>query len=358
MSAGREKPGGQRGGCKAAGLLLLSMWLSGCASLSAVLPWSANAYEPLAGTYVGDLACAGCPSRQLTLTLLPDQRFRAREQFGAAPGQTLHDLGTWRQRRGQLILQGGALSPRRFRVLSADELQWLTPEGRPWRGLKPYRMTRQPVTDPIAEPMRLMGLYRVRDGAARFQECLTGQTYPVSDVGFGEELRRQHGAQQRALGRAAEQPVLVTLTAGLPATETAMTVALLDRFWPAHRCPRAGLAPVVPLAQTRWQLVVLDGQALRMGAMHKPAHLQWVGDRLTGSDACNSLQGRVVQTGQQLRFSQLRTTRMACHGEAAQIAARLAELMAAPVQIEQRGETLLWVQAERVLARFQAQHEH
>lgn len=344
-------------GWRCVGLWWLCALMTGCASLPSWLP-GVPAQAPLAGTYVGDLACPGCPPRELTLTLLPDQRFRLREQFGAAPAEVLHDLGTWRWRRGQLHLAGGATEPRRFRRLADGQLQWLMPDGRPWRSLKPYRLQRQSALDLIQEPLRLMGLYHVQGGEGRFRECLSGQAVGVDPQGFGAELRRQHGAQQRLVGRSPEQPVLVTLTARLPVADEAMSVVLLDRFWPAWTCPSSGAVPVVPLAQTRWRLVALDGQALRQGALHAPAHLQWTDERLVGSDACNTLQGRVSQQAQQLRFSQLRSTRMACHGEAAGIARRLAELMAAPVTFEQRGDALLWVQGERVLARFQAQHEH
>lgn len=68
------------------------------------------------------------------------------------------------------------------------------------------------------------------------------------------------------------------------------------------------------LAGTRWALVQLFGAAASLGADAREPFvaLQSMDARIVGYAGCNRIAGRYELSGEQLRFSQIASTRMAC----------------------------------------------
>ena len=62
-----------------------------------------------------------------------------------------------------------------------------------------------------------------------------------------------------------------------------------------------------------WRLVELEGQPSVSGGGAREAHLQFSAEnRVSGATGCNTLGGGYERTGEQLRFGDLFSTKMAC----------------------------------------------
>lgn len=74
-----------------------------------------------------------------------------------------------------------------------------------------------------------------------------------------------------------------------------------------------------PLENTYWKLVTLDNQPTPVVEGKREAHivLHTQDSRVAGSTGCNHLMGEYHHDEQELGFSRLATTRMACPGEVA-----------------------------------------
>ncbi len=334
--------------------LCLGMLLVGCSSLRIPLWPAPELVVQQAITYRGEVSCPSCGERWLTLTLFPDQTYRLAERFSQPDNESFYELGIWQLKGKRLLLQSGRERSRQFLILEADRLQLLNDKGRAIRSIRKYELVQQKKMDELSGPMRVSGLYRMTADGARFHECLTTKDFAISKEGFGEELARQYAVQQRTLNLAPATPVLLSLTAEFAANKPdVMNALLLDRFWPSRSCPSMPMNPSQPLQLTRWVLAELDGKILDAKRLDKPAHVRLMGQgRLQGHTGCNTLQARYVQTGENLRFNQFVTTRMACHGKAAASEKALLKALAKSAQFEMRGNQLWLLQGDQTLARF------
>jgi heat shock protein HslJ len=148
-------------------------------------------------------------------------------------------------------------------------------------------------------------------------------TYCGTDARFPVALKGDNAALERAYGSVTHQPgapVLVTLYGRL---EPQMPMegklpqdhVIVDRFlqvWPDETCDK--VAVEAPLAGTHWRLVELNGQPAAAHEGQEEAHftLDAGAQRVSGFAGCNRFTGGYRQTGWNLRFSQLASTRMAC----------------------------------------------
>ncbi len=344
--------------------VLMVLWLTGvvaaCAHLRLpLMPIKLVLVDQSPVTFKGEVSCPGCNERWLTLTLFPDKTYRLLERFSAPTAQDFYDLGSWQLQGQRLLLRGGVGQSRQLAVDSADSLKLLDHRGKALRSIRRYELVRQKQTDLLSGPMRLTGLYAMTAQGGRLHECLTGKVMTVSPQGFGSELARQYAEQQRALSLPLATPILVTVTAQFTAPtkekQEQINVHLLDRFWPSRVCPAAGLMPAQPLLLTRWLLIELNGQSLDPARVDKPAHMRLLGNgRMQGHTGCNTVQGRYQQQAANLSFSQLATTRMACHGAVAIHEQQWLKALTDSGQFEMRGNQLLLIQGTNVLARFRA----
>lgn len=111
-----------------------------------------------------------------------------------------------------------------------------------------------------------------------------------------------------------------------------------------------------PLAGTRWRLVALGEEAVRVADASRAPHLVLAaeGGRLSGSDGCNRLLGTYALDGAALAFSGLGTTRMAC-AEGMEQAAAFARALATTASHRVSGDHLdLLDAAGRRVARLAA----
>lgn len=72
---------------------------------------------------------------------------------------------------------------------------------------------------------------------------------------------------------------------------------------------------LVSLEKTEWKLVWLSGAKIETATPQQMAYIQLDGGRVSGSGGCNRLMGGYELNGNNLKFTQMATTRMAClHG--------------------------------------------
>jgi heat shock protein HslJ len=336
--------------------LCLSTLLVGCHSLRISLLPAPELVVQQASTYRGEVSCPSCSERWQTLTLFPDKTYRLADRFSQPNNEVFYESGSWQLKRKRLRLHSGRERSRQFAIVDTDRLQLLNDKGRVIRSIRKYELVKQKKTDELNGPMRVSGLYRMTADGARLHECLTAKDFSVSKEGFGEELARQYAVQKRALNLAPATPILVTVAAEFsPNKSDVMNVLLLDRFWPSRSCPSMPMNPSQPLLLTRWVLTELDGKTLDPKRLDKPAHLRLMGQgHVQAHTGCNTVQARYVQTGENLRFSQFVTTRMACHGRAAAHEQALLKVLSQSAQFEMRGNQLWLLKGDQTLARFLA----
>lgn len=294
---------------------LVCLVLAACASQGSVpTPAAAPAmrtaisYGPLPATWAAEVSCPGCTPHWLTLTLFPDGTFRLRDRYaGSGREDSFHDLGQWTVRFGdshRLLLHGGSEPLRQLRLLPDGGLLLLDADGRDIRSIRDYVLRRQPATDLLPGPMRMLGLYSRQGRDAWFRECLSGEglrlTGPAAD-----DAAREHAAHH------AGREVLAGLS-GRRDKAGELVVTGFDRFWPGEGCARGAMAPGRPLLGTSWRLVALDGRPAVNDLMaHMPVfRLRPQDARLAGSTGCNRVQaGYVLQPGADAAAGRLRLGR-------------------------------------------------
>src|SRR5215472_6740573 len=72
---------------------------------------------------------------------------------------------------------------------------------------------------------------------------------------------------------------------------------------------------LVSLEKTEWRLVWLGGTKIESGTPQQMAYIQLENQRVSGSGGCNRMTGGYELNGNNLKFTQMAMTRMACiHG--------------------------------------------
>ena len=276
----------------------------------------------LPSSFIGTLPAASGPGVDWQLDLLADGSFQLRRTYiDRAPDNVFDSLGRWLvgSDGSSLLLVGGPETSIPLAIESPQRLRLLDREGQPIESELPYELERADVA--LLEPeLELLGLYRYMADAALFDECLTGRRLPVAFVEDNLALERAYLDLQETSDLAPGEPVLAELfgrIARLPPMEGDGLVPTLEplRFialHPGETCP----APFITaeLRGTEWQLTHLDGEAIELGEDQRRPNIVLMPDelRLAGFGGCNRLLGGFASHGDQLRFSRMASTMMAC----------------------------------------------
>ncbi|MCS5694129.1 META domain-containing protein [Cyanobium sp. FGCU-6] len=296
-------------------------------------PARPSALGRLPASWRGDLPGAGGTTRW-QVDLAASGSFQLRQTFlnRPAPNQ-FDDIGRWRLEPGtdRLVLQGGREAPVLFQpVAGGEQLRKLDLQGKPIQSRHNDLLQRLAAPEPIEPRLHLLGMFSYLADAARIRLCATGASLPVAMEG---DYRRLERAYLQALpAGTAGRPLLVNLEgliAARPSAEPGRAPErslVVERFvgvHPGKRCPQAPGAPTAraPLAKpelrgTLWRLQALqDGSGPKLSEPPgRPAELLLATDseRVSGSGGCNRLIGGFQLNGEQLRFSPLASTQMAC----------------------------------------------
>jgi len=301
------------------------------AALAAVLPLAAPAaadtidtapFESLPRSFTGTLPAASGPGVDWQLDLLADGSFQLRRRYlDRAPDNVFDSLGRWLvgSAARSLLLVGDPEEPIALAIESPERLRLLDRDGQPIDSELPDTLDRADV--PLLEPeLELRGFYRYLADAAVFDECLTGRRLPVAFVGDNVALERAYLDLQQAGDLEPGEPVLAELygrIARLPPMEGDGLVPTLEplRFIALHpdeTCPEPFTA--AELRGTEWQLTHLDGEPIALAADQQRPDITLLPDeeRIAGFAGCNRLIGGFARHGEQLRFSRMASTMMAC----------------------------------------------
>jgi copper homeostasis protein (lipoprotein) len=300
-------------------------------------------------TFAGTLPCADCAGQQVVLTLFADQTYRMHTRYlGARDGSTpeVRDLGRWGPVDPATIeLRGGREAPVRFSRQADGALRLLDTRGLPIASALNYELVRQPDIDLLGGPIRLRGMYLNTADAPSLTECLSGKRWPVLFEGQHQALERAYLAQRSHPGQA----VLAVLTASFVARapepglrpREMVRVDGFERLLPGQTC--AAEAPATAaLLETRWRVVEIDGQPVRLAEGQREPHLQLSGEgnRVSGFSGCNNFNGGFEEGSDGFRFSRMAGTRKACLGDLMAQEGRMLAALAATASRRIVGDTL------------------
>jgi uncharacterized lipoprotein YbaY/heat shock protein HslJ/uncharacterized lipoprotein NlpE involved in copper resistance len=308
----------------------------------------------LPASWRGDLAFAGGRTRW-QVDLLADGSFQLRQTFLDRPAPNrFDDIGRWRIEPGsnRLVLRGGREAPLFFQPLEGGAaLAKLNLQGEPIRSRQPDRLKRLATPQPIDPRLHLAGMFRYQADAATIRLCATGARLPVGMEADYRRLERAYLKAQPAGGTG--QPLLVNLEGLItnrPSAEQGQPrqrTLVVERFvgvHPGQGCPQPNPSPNAssppathPMAPpslrgTLWKLQALQDSSgpTLIEPLGRPPELLLAVDqeRVSGTDGCNRLMGAFQLAEEELSFSRLASTKMACLAEVMAFDRRYSEALA------------------------------
>jgi len=168
------------------------------------------------------------------------------------------------------------------------------------------------VTSVQAEVKHYTGQYRYMADAASFEDCLTGDRWPVAQKAANAELERIYLEKQQA-----GEPLWVSVE-GEAQRKLDLVAGKRITFFVVHKVFETAIRDCealqpVPLVGTHWVLTDLRGRPVR-GGKRRDAYLmlQLDSGKAFGFGGCNHFKVRYALDGDAIRFEQLGATRMRC----------------------------------------------
>ena len=196
----------------------------------------------LPATFKGTLPCADCEGIRYHLDLWPDGVFHLRHAWVGTP-MVQDEIGRWRKDPSSpgIVFYGGRGMPLQFEVKGPQTIRLLDMQGRPIDSILPYELTSDGTLTPTDISLGLHGMFRYMADAARFEECLTGRSYPVTMEGDYIKLERAYLEAEKPEPGA---PLMASFEGDItrkPAMEgdTLIPTVSVRRFigvWPGQRC--------------------------------------------------------------------------------------------------------------------------
>jgi len=299
----------------------------------------------LPATFEGVLPCADCPGIRWHLNLMPDQTFYLRREYLERDGY-FEDSGRWslKMPERQLILAGHDGTNEHF-AIQGDALEMLDLEGNPIRSGLDYTLRRAADFAWIDVTGALRATYQPGPDGGTLTDCVSGHAYPVA--GNARLLSQAGGGGAIALDLRAR----VTRPEG--GDEAALEPLEITRLHPGEGCDRQ--RPAAPLVNTYWRLVSLDGMPVSVPEGGREPYILLEEDgQFAASMGCNQMSGTYEMTETALRFSQVRSTLMACPGPASDLEARFKRWLPHAASRRLDGRTLDITATDNSSALFEA----
>jgi copper homeostasis protein (lipoprotein) len=272
----------------------------------------------LPATFTGTLPCADCEGIRYHLDLWPDQAYAMRREWLGKPEALIRDeVGRWYvdPARSALILYGAAEMPLQWRIKGPDTLRQLDMAGEPIESTLPYELSGGELT-PTDLHLFLQGTFTYLADAAGFQECLTGQFFPVVMEGAYLALERAYLAAGLEPGAPLMASVEGRIEPREPMEGPERRQVIVDRLvnvWTDGEC----LSQPAPASLTNvyWRILALGDEPLTLpGWQREPFLLLGAPDaaRFSATVGCNMMSGSFEADAAQLRFGPVAATRMAC----------------------------------------------
>jgi uncharacterized lipoprotein NlpE involved in copper resistance/heat shock protein HslJ len=200
----------------------------------------------LPASYRGLLPCAGCAAASAQLDLWPDGVFHLRRHGLSGDKLAMNEVGRWRMDAdaSTLLLYGGHAAPLRMQVVNSRTLRALDTPGQTAGSGDAFDLQSDGSLQPADLSLRLHGMFTYLADAARFEECLTGRSYPVAQEHDYLALEKEYLALTKSTPGA---PVLASFDGALEqrprmegeGAEQAVIVHRLTGLWPGQTCDRA-----------------------------------------------------------------------------------------------------------------------
>ena len=208
------------------------------------------------------------------------------------------------------------------------------------------------VTAVQAAPRIHTGQFRYLADAGLFEDCASGDRWPVAQEAANAELERVYLEKRKA-----GEPLWVKVEGELKHTLD-LAAGRRKTFFVVTRVLDSGVRecealPEVPLEGTQWVLVELKGRRVPSGRWRDPyLVLQSGTGKAAGFSGCNHFMAPYTLDGDRLSFGPLGSTRMRCESGYELETAYQAMLQQA-AGWKQRGELLdLFDESGRRIARF------
>lgn len=216
-------------------------------------------------SYRGNVPCPSCADARAQLDLWPDGTFHLDRGEDARGEGSLDEIGRWRRDpdAAVILLYGGHEAPSQMQIVDSRTLRALDMQGRPASQGRGYDLQTDGQLVPAALALRLHGMFTYLADAARFEECLTGRSYPVAQEQDYLALEREYLALPKP---APGSPVLASFDGAIEQrprktgsdTGQAVIVRRLTGLWPGQTCERA--MSHASLAHQYWRVARLHGK--------------------------------------------------------------------------------------------------
>jgi uncharacterized lipoprotein YbaY/heat shock protein HslJ/uncharacterized lipoprotein NlpE involved in copper resistance len=316
----------------------------------------------LPATFTGITPCADCPGIEQTLTLRSDGLYRLRRIYQDRPGGPFVELGRWTADNKQLSLNSDS-EMQLFKVKDDETLRQLDRLGQPIESSANLDLRRIAQVDPITESLQWRGEFRYMADAATFTDCASGIRWPVAMTGDYLATERNYLKSRNVPGA----PLITNFKGRLdlrPVMEgSPVEQIVIEKFsnsQPGITCPSSALGKSKAIAEfkdTFWKLLDLNGKKIPIAPSHKRQiriTLASEGSRLIGYSGCNQLMGTYAQKDNELRFSQMAGTMMACVSPFMELESQVLKMLGATTGYRIEGKQLFLLKDDQVLARFEA----
>lgn len=159
----------------------------------------------LPASFRGTLPCADCEGIRHHLDLWPDQYYHmSREWLGRKDATARRDeIGRWYAyaERGAIVLHGASEMPLFWQVMAADRLRQMDMAGNPIDSDLSLDLTSLGTLEPTElHDLFLLGRMTFTAETAAFEECFSGQRYPMSQEGDYPAVERAYLEAAAATG--------------------------------------------------------------------------------------------------------------------------------------------------------------
>jgi len=318
----------------------------------------------LPATFVGVTACADCSGIEQTLTLRADGLYRLRRIYQGKPDGTYTELGRWStdaSAKRLTLLSGPELSL--LEVIDSDTLRQLDRLGQPITSPANQHLRRAAQVEPITESLHWHGEFSYMADAATFTDCASGKRWPVATLGDYLAVERNY-LQARSAPAA---PLLVNFDGRLevlPAMEgPPIEQIVVDQFGgsqPGATCSslkQDKSSNAASLTDTYWKLIELDGDKVVLAPTQQREvriTLASEGSRASGFSGCNQFMGAYVKDGNNLKFTQMAGTMMACEATLMELESQMLKMLSVTTSYRIDNGQLIFLAGDKVLARFKA----
>ncbi|WP_349019573.1 YbaY family lipoprotein [Methyloglobulus sp.] len=316
----------------------------------------------LPATFSGVTPCADCPGIEETLTLRNDGLFLLRRIYQDKSVTPFVEHGRWTAESNKLTLSN-ASGTQYYEKIGGGSLRKLDTSGNPIDTTANIDLTRAPQVESISEAHAWRGEFRYMADAATFTDCESGIRWPVAMIGDYLTAERAYMKARNVPGA----PLVVDFQGKLeqrPGMEDKVVeMAVIEKFGGTQ--PKASCAAsasgnnqsTAELINTYWKLVELDGKKIPIAPSHKRQiriTLASEGSRVIGFSGCNQFTGTFKHSENELRFSQMAGTMMACESPFMELEGRVLKMLNATTAYRIKGEQLFLLEGDKVLARFES----